>query len=100
MEGQAQPPPAPQEPIVVVIPSKPSFPLDPFDPAEGPLSEWMALFNEKCRTLDIPPEPDNGEHNEKRAYFLSSVGRRGYSVLTKAWPDNPNARTIPQLEEI
>jgi len=95
------PQPHVQEPVIVVVPSKPVVPIEPFDPSEGPLSEWISLFNEKCRTLGYQPEPADGEHNDRRAYFLSSIGRRGYSVLTKACrPDNPISKTIPQLGEL
>jgi len=79
---------------------------EPFEPCEGTLTQWYQIFEEACATSRVRPEPvQDGAivraTNAKRAYFLSSIGRRAYVVLEESClPDLPNTKPIPELVEM
>lgn len=97
----------PQAPNAILeLIQSPRIQLTPFDPAEGTFGQWLQLFDEACISARVRDEPMENDvilpaHNHKRAYFLSSVGRRAYAVLQKeCLPNLPNTKTIPELSEI
>ena len=77
----------PQAPNAILeLIQSPRIQLTPFDPAEGTFGQWLQLFDEACISARVRDEPMENDvilpaHNHKRAYFLSSVGRRAYAVL-------------------
>lgn len=79
--------------------------LAPFDPNSGQTwSQWLNLFELYCRTNAIPPEPQDQqgnfdqEVNRRRAFFLTAIGVRAYSILhAAALPNDPQVHSIPDL---
>jgi len=73
-------------PAIIELIQAPRVTLSPFEPCEGTPTQWYQIFEEACATSRVRPEPvQDGAivraTNAKRAYFLSSIGRRAYAVL-------------------